>query len=58
MNQESAEYLPHNTSVKFPNELKPGMKMSTYGGFKRRPREDRYFEDNSSQHNSIHNDSV
>lgn len=53
INEESSTCLPNNTSVKMPNELKPGMKMSTYGGFKRRPKEDRYFEDNSSQHHSI-----
>ena len=51
LNQNSAGWLPAGgMSVKHPNEIKPGMKMSTYGGFKRRPKADRYFEDiNSSQ---------
>jgi hypothetical protein len=35
-------------SVKTPTDRKPGQKMSTYGGAKRRPKADRYFEDSTT----------
>ena len=40
-------------SVKSPYEKKPGMKMSTYGGDKRRPNFDRYFDQNASLRESL-----
>jgi hypothetical protein len=43
-----------------PNEAKPGMKMSSYGGFKRRPKVDRYFDEQqpSVHHQSLVNESI